>query len=82
MNNIDEKKSIKFFILTVLKVDFFFEKIWFSVPDLALYADQTGQEYDEDYIDRINAKIENIFDNLEDIIEDKLDDDSNQSLGI
>lgn len=45
------------------------------------FADQTGQEYDEEQIERIERKIENIFDNLEDYIENELEDDSDQSLG-
>ena len=51
------------------------------VPDSIIYADQTGQEYEEDSIDKIFVKIENMIDNLEDLIENELEDNSDKSYG-
>ena len=44
------------------------------------YATQDGTQVDEDFADKIYEKIEYIFDNLDDQIENELDDNCDQSI--
>jgi hypothetical protein len=45
------------------------------------YVTQDGKLLNENHVDKIYDKIELMFDSLEDIIENELEEDSNQSLG-
>ncbi|CAF0978144.1 unnamed protein product [Brachionus calyciflorus] len=46
------------------------------------YATQDGTLLNEEFVDKIFRKIENIFDNLDDLIENELDDDSDENIGV